>query len=57
MREAVCERRLHVALRGLRVARVHRLQEEVVEGERREALGLRVGLLLRIDELELVAAA
>src|SRR5688572_28466150 len=55
MREAILERCLHVAPRRLRIARVERLQEEVVEVEMREALGLRCGMLLRIDELELVA--
>ena len=55
MREAVCERRLHIALRLLHIAGVERLQEELVEVEIGEAFRLCRGMLLRIDELELLS--
>src|SRR5438132_11167807 len=50
MREAVVDRLARV---GLARGTVHRLQEEVVEGESLEALGRRLGL--REHELQLVA--
>src|SRR5436190_2621410 len=56
VRETIRERRLHVAPGLLGVARVERLKEELVELEIDEPLGLRGGMTLRIDELELVAA-
>src|SRR5512147_1173577 len=56
MGETVVERRAHVALRVLGVAHVHRLEEEVREVERLEALRLRIRLTLRVDELQLVTA-
>src|SRR6476661_4691814 len=56
MREAVRQRGLGVGARRLVVARVEWLEEELREVERRVARGITVGVRLRIDELELVAA-
>src|SRR5262245_66557061 len=54
MAEAVAQREGGVHLAG---RAIHRLQEEVPELEPFEPLGLRGGLLLGIDQLELVPPA
>src|SRR5690349_11998451 len=54
--QTVIQRGLRVVARRGLVAGVHRLKEEALEGEAGEALRLRLGLPLRVDQLELVAA-